>query len=400
MSTSIAKRTPAGDVQEYLRGQIAELATACPSHLTPEKLIQVATICVYKTPKIAECDRASILSSVIQASTLGLDLSPNRGEAYLIPRWNKNTKSLECQFQPGYRGLVKLVRECNPIAFVQARLVHHKDSFRYWHEDDALHLVHEPCLDANRGPVTHVYSLAKLTTGDRLIEVMNRDEVEAIRRRSERPDSGPWAEQWGEMARKTVLKRHSKAFDQSPRLAAAIEADNREYEHADERPRLADNRSGHATGKYASPEQTRVYMEAMEGYIGKRNAKWLDGWQDEMTGEIPDGVGELCNKWQADNHLIKWAVKTGRLDPASVDEHGARNRQIGRFTAIIYHRSTTEREALAKELARYIDEEARMQGEMLRKKHPHLFGEADDPAPDDADESQGLADEDPKGEIG
>lgn len=376
MSTGLATSRPAAEVQDYLREQIGELATACPRHLTPERLIQVASICVYKTPKIAECDKASILTAILQAGSLGLDLSPNRGEAYLIPRWNKNTRSLECQFQPGYKGLVKLARNGGDIAFIQARLVHHKDRFRYWHEDDVSHLEHEPSIEANPGIVTHVYCLIKLRSGDRLIEVMSKAEVDEIRQKSERPDSGPWADQWGEMAKKTVLKRATKTLDQSPELAAAIEADNREYEEAETRPALVDNRSGHATGKYASPEQTAVFRENLEKYIAQRNSAWLDRWQDDLTGDFPEGVKELCNVWQADNHLVKWARETGRLDPRSADETGVKNNQIGRFTAILYHRNQEERRALTKELARYIDEQERRQGELLKSKHPELFGDS------------------------
>lgn len=398
-STAIAATGPSAEVQQYLRQRIAELATACPTHLTPERLIQVACICVYRTPKIAQCDKASILAAIVEAGSLGLDLSPNRGEGYLIPRWNKNAGALECQFQPGYRGLAKLVRNSG-APFIQSRLVHAKDKFRYWHEDDVLHLIHEPCIEAAPGIVAHVYCLVKLAGGDRLIEVMTRADVEDIRRRSERPDSGPWAEQWGEMAKKTVLKRLCKSLDQSPELARAIEVDNREYERDDDtRPAIADNGSGHGSGKYAPEEQAEAYIAKMGEYVNKRNAAWIDRWQDDQTGEVPAGVKDLCNIWQADGHLAKWAVQTGRLAEGSLPDDGKiKNRQIGRLTAIVYHRSKGDRIALADELARYIDEQERRQAEKLRREHPALFGDADEGPPSlagDADEAQGMADEDP-----
>ena len=78
---------------------------------------------VYRTPKLQECTRDSIFSSILQASELGLDLSPPMGEGYLIPRWNGRAKVLECQFQPGYRGLVALARRSGEIAMIH-RLGH------------------------------------------------------------------------------------------------------------------------------------------------------------------------------------------------------------------------------------------------------------------------------------
>ena len=85
------------------------------------------------------------------------------------------------------------------------------------------------------------------------------------------------------------------------------------------------------------------------------------------TGEFPDGIKkDLINEHQADNHLVKWAVETGRLDPAIKSESvQARNR--GRFTAIIYHKSVEEQRAISRELAHYCDEQERLQTEKLHR---------------------------------
>lgn len=160
-------------------------------------------------------------------------------------------------------------------------------------------------------------------------------------------------------------------------------------------PKPLANNSGHATGQYASPEQSEAWRQRLEAYIGKRNAAWLDRWTDELTGEIPAAVRELCNIWQADNHLLKWCRETGRLDPASGREEGQQNRQICRFTAIVLNRSRAEEVAMTKELARYLDELERRQTELIRSKHPELFGKLDG----DSDELQAMADDDPPGEA-
>jgi len=146
------------------------------------------------------------------------------------------------------------------------------------------------------------------------------------------------------------------------------------------------NNSGHGRGQYASEEQTETYLRNLRIYLGQRNTAWLDRWTED-DGQIPDEVKDLCNEWQADNHLVKWAIQTGRLDPASMpDGESVKNRQIGRYTAIVYHCSKQEHAALSKELKRYIDDQEARQTDLLRKKHPELFG--------DADEAQATADED------
>lgn len=148
----------------------------------------------------------------------------------------------------------------------------------------------------------------------------------------------------------------------------------------DYRPPPIDNQSGFAKGQYASTDQADAFLRAMGAFIDKRNSRWLDGWTDEF-GEIQQGIKpELLNLWQADNHLVKWGKSTGRLNP-EVDAD-QKNRQMGRYTAIIYHASKAEQAAIAKELERYCDEQERLATEKLRRERPELFG-ADEGADDE-----------------
>jgi recombination protein RecT len=228
-------------LKALLEKQLGNLQDALPRHMTAERLAQVVGTLVYRTPKLQECDPLSILASVKQAASLGLDLAPNMMEAYLIPRWNKNTKSNECTFQPGYRGLLKLALQSGEIASVRTALVREGDAFLCrWTPD--LEFLHEPVHGARGGAITHVYSYAKLKNGERLVEVMDADEIEAFHQRSEGyrtaqakgwAETGPWVTDWPEMARKTVLKRHCKSLPRSLELAAAIEADDEPYRRAE-----------------------------------------------------------------------------------------------------------------------------------------------------------------------
>jgi recombination protein RecT len=225
------------ELSGFLEGQSERIAKALPRHLTPERLIQVVTQIVHRSENLQKCHPSSILAAVIQASTLGLDLAPALGEAYLIPRKNKDTNAYEAHFQPGYRGLAKLARNSGGVAYVKAMLVHERDAFSYRYTPD-LEFCHVPHLGAGRGDVTHAYAVAKLVTGEHLIEVMDADELEVIHRRSEGyknslkyndQEKGPWVTDRHEMEKKTVLKRLAKSLPMSPELAEAVEADNQDY---------------------------------------------------------------------------------------------------------------------------------------------------------------------------
>lgn len=390
MSTDLSLPPRVQEVQDFLLSSQPAIAAAAGKYMTADRAIQVAVLCAYRNPELLKCDKPSLLASVVQAAALGLDLSPGKGEAYIIPRWNKHAGVTEAQFQPGYRGLAKLAREAAGLRYIQAELVHERDQFETWRDPDQR-IIHKPCLKPDRGGVTHAYCVSKLATGELQVTVMTFEEIEAIRKRSQKPDTGPWREQWGEMAKKTVVKRHCKMLPDTvdraagSNLSAAIEADNLDYSDGPEALGPPDNGSGFGKGIYASPEQTKVYAEALDAYLAKRNAAWLDSWS-RAKGEVPAGVADLdCNRWRADNHLVKWAVETGRLAAMDVTE-GVKNRQVGRFTAIVYHRSTEDRKALANEMKRYIDGMVERAMDRLRRERPELFEDASQEPETEAEE--------------
>lgn len=231
MSTAIASRNgngPAKPAVVVLLEQARDrLDAALPRHLTPERVLQVVQTLYFRTPKLQECPPESIVMAVMQASELGLDLSPVMGEAYLIPRWNSKASMRECQFEPGYKGLVKLARQSGDVGSIRAELVREDDPFVYRYTPD-LELHHQPIV-GSEAPVIAVYAVAKLGNGERLAAVLSTAEVEAIRGRSKSGDSGPWVTDWGEMAKKTAVKRLCKMLPRSLELATAIDADDASY---------------------------------------------------------------------------------------------------------------------------------------------------------------------------
>lgn len=141
-------------------------------------------------------------------------------------------------------------------------------------------------------------------------------------------------------------------------------------------PEPPKNNSGYGRGQYASPDQIKEYKDRVQAYIDKRNAAWLDKWTGE-DGTIPDGCRDLCSLFQADDHLLKWAVETQRLDSSIVPEQ-AKMRQLAAYVAIVHHRSEEDRKAVGVELRRYCDEQEARQLDVIRRKNPHMFEATDD----------------------
>jgi len=229
MTTQLAQRKE--NLSSLLgRKQFQEsLKDVLPKHLTPERVVKMALVAASRQPKLYDCTPQSFLQSVMTSAELGLDCTGTLGQGYLIPFYNGKIKAFECQFMAGYQGLISLARRSGNIARIESRLVYEKDRFDIDY-GTGQKLIHKPYLGVDKGNITCVYAIAELTGGGVQIEVMTIDEINAIRDRSKAKASGPWVTDFGEMARKTVVRRIAKYLPLSPELVKAIETDDRQFD--------------------------------------------------------------------------------------------------------------------------------------------------------------------------
>jgi recombination protein RecT len=72
------------------------------------------------------------------------------------------------------------------------------------------------------------YAVVTMADGEKVFDVMSRDQVDAIKKRSKAVQGGkptPWDTDYEEMAKKTVFKRLAKLLPLSPDVAIAFSAD-------------------------------------------------------------------------------------------------------------------------------------------------------------------------------
>jgi recombination protein RecT len=184
-----------------------------PKTISYEKFEAMVIAAVGSNPKLLECDRASLLKACIQASELGLSLNPTLGEGDILQVWDNKTKSYHAQFRPRYMGLMKLARQSGMICKIEAEIVRENDEFLI-QKGDEPRLEHRIKL-GNRGDKIGAYCIWTLKDGAKQFEVMDREQILAIRDRSsaktrEGKIVGPWATDEEEMWRKTVVRRASK----------------------------------------------------------------------------------------------------------------------------------------------------------------------------------------------
>ena len=198
-----------------------QFAQALPRHLTPERFTRIALTAINRTPKLMQCAKESLLTCLLDLSQLGLE--PDNRKAHLIPYENRKLGRTICTLIIDYKGLVELARRSGEISDIHADVVCENDHFEYSFGTDGR-LVHKPAIK-DRGNVIAAYSFVKLKDGSSSYEVMNKEEVEAIRERSKAGATGPWVTDWKEMAKKTVFRRHSKWLPVSPEFQEAIDKD-------------------------------------------------------------------------------------------------------------------------------------------------------------------------------
>lgn len=96
-----------------------------------EQFISAITSAVAINPALQECDPSTILAGALLGNSLGLSPSPQLGQYYLVPYWNKKKGCNDAQFQLGYKGYVQLAlrsgyyKRLNVIAVKAGELIHY-----------------------------------------------------------------------------------------------------------------------------------------------------------------------------------------------------------------------------------------------------------------------------------
>ena len=168
--------------------------------------------------KIALNNRQSVINAITNIAAIGISLNPAKRQAYLVPRDGKICLDIS------YMGLMDLAMATGSIRWAQAELVYQNDSFALNGFDKPPTHQYNP-FSKDRGQVVGVYVVVKTADGDYLTTCMSREDIDGIMNRSQSVKSGkssPWKTDYGEMAKKTVVKRAYKYWPKTDRLDKAI----------------------------------------------------------------------------------------------------------------------------------------------------------------------------------
>ncbi len=202
---------------DAVRKQFAE---ALGKTVPVERFVRVCVTAVRQVPKLAQCDQASFMASLMTCAQLGLEPNTPQGLAYLVPFKNRAKGIMECQVQIGYRGLLSLMWQSGQVASINADVVYRQEVerglFRYCSGMEAT-ITHnidllDDCRSGGDEDIVAAYACAKLVSGQTVLRVITRRELDEARRASQGGDSqySPWATHFKAMAMKTAIKRLSR----------------------------------------------------------------------------------------------------------------------------------------------------------------------------------------------
>ena len=162
---------------------------------------------------------AQIKAGLMRGAYLGLDAL--NSEMYLVPYGST------LNFMPSYKGMVKLATKyaTRPIKSVYAKVVREGDTFEEVidHGEPSINFKAVPF---NNNPIIGVFAVCQYQDGGMVYEVMSKADVEQCRKSSKAKNSPAWSGFWGEMAKKTVLRRLTKSIsiDMDAKVAEALDS--------------------------------------------------------------------------------------------------------------------------------------------------------------------------------
>lgn len=327
-----------GQLRTQLANRADDFKMALPAHITPEKFQRTLITAAQSNPDLMKADRRSLITSAMKAAQDGL-LPDGREAAIVIFSSRKKVgndwvSTDLAQYMPMAYGLRKKILQSGEISSLETNVVYRREveegAFIFEAGTEAM-LRHRPMLDLtdedlHDDNIVAAYSVATMKDGTKSFEVMRRAEINKVRQASqtgatgkvvkfgkdkgkEIPPKGPWVDWFGEMARKTVMRRHSKTLPMSGDVLD-VEAKDEALHAASAKMVMA---SEEERGGVIIPSRDHLGHDPETGEIiepgeeDEETARQLDaqtdGWQegpaDEQRGEA-NGVTLESAKQQID----------------------------------------------------------------------------------------------------
>lgn len=193
------------DINEKLTKKLNEESVALPKGFNSFRFKQNAMCAIQNLDfsRINQGETNNLVRCILQGAYLGLDFMSK--ECYIVPRSGKPT------FMTDYKGEKKLCYEyaVRPIRNIYAEVVKKGDELNISVVDNKTIVNFNPD-PFNDNPIIGAFAVVEYEDGTINTERMSVKEIEKVREKSLAKKSGPWFDSYGEMCKKTVIRRLTK----------------------------------------------------------------------------------------------------------------------------------------------------------------------------------------------
>ena len=195
-------------VHSGITASLEKQVSALPSDFNKQRFVQnCMTVLQDGQADFSKCEPSTVVRTLLKGAFLGLDFFA--GECYAIPYGDK------CSFQTDYKGEIKLAKKysSNPIKDIYAKVVREGDEFEEVIENGQQKLNFKPQA-FNNGEIVGAFAVCLYKDGSMIYDTMSKKEIEHTRQSfSKAANSKAWKDAYGEMCKKTVLRRLCKLID-------------------------------------------------------------------------------------------------------------------------------------------------------------------------------------------
>lgn len=202
-----------------LNDSLDKQVAALPKDFNKQRFLQnCMTVLQDGQADFTKCEPSTVVRTLLKGAFLGLDFF--NGECYAIPYGNS------CQFQTDYKGEAKLCKRysSNPIQDIYAKVVREGDEFVEVIENGHQTVNFKPKA-FNDGQIIGAFAVCLYKDGGMIYDTMSVAEIEHTRKTFSKQANGKaWTNSYGEMCKKTVLRRLCKLIDLNFDTAEAMQA--------------------------------------------------------------------------------------------------------------------------------------------------------------------------------
>ena len=179
---------------------------ALPSAFNKARFIQNTVALVASNPELSCMPQGKLVPVLLKGAYLGLDFF--NGECYAVPYGQ------QLQFTPSYKGMVKLAKPYSkrPLVDVYAHVVRDGDEFESGMEDGHEYVRYKP-KTFNDGAIIGAFAVAQFEDGGIKVEVMNKAQLDSVKRMSKAQSGTAWKFFADQMYQKSVIRRLCKSID-------------------------------------------------------------------------------------------------------------------------------------------------------------------------------------------